>query len=324
MLVQPVLMPDTGLKSWTVLGDDGPLEPVDRWLAHLSAIERSPNTVKAYAHDLKDWFVFLQLRGLDWREVRLEDLGEFVAWLRLPLEGRDGRVAVLPSVEHHCAEVSVNRKLSALSSFYRHAARHGVDLGELLVTWQPAGRRSTAWKPFLHHISKHQPQPQRTVKLTSPRKLPQVLTAAQVQAILDGCEHLRDRLLWAVLWDAGVRIGEALGLRHEDLAIPERELTVTRRVNDNGARAKSATSRTIPVSAQLVQLYARYLTEEYRNLDLLTVLPEETSQVEGQLRVMVPGHEQSRGVPPGPGDGGRALGGVAAGDRQSVGALPAG
>jgi hypothetical protein len=32
---------------------------------------------------------------LDWREVRLEDIGGFVAWLRLPSAGRDGRVAIL-------------------------------------------------------------------------------------------------------------------------------------------------------------------------------------------------------------------------------------
>jgi integrase/recombinase XerD len=46
--LQRVLMPDAGIESWTVLGYDGdPIEPVDRWLAHLTAIERSPNTVKA-------------------------------------------------------------------------------------------------------------------------------------------------------------------------------------------------------------------------------------------------------------------------------------
>jgi site-specific recombinase XerD len=269
MLVQRVLMPDTGLESWTVLGDDhAPVEPVERWLAYLTAIERSPNTVKAYAHDLKDWFTFLQLRGgLDWREVRLEDLGEFIAWLRLPPQVRDGQVAVLPTVEHHCTPTSVNRKLSALASFYQHAARHGVDLGELLVTWQPARQRATAWKPFLHHISKHQPQPRRTVKLKAPRKHPQILTATQVQAILDACEHLRDRLLFAILWDAGVRVGEALGLRHEDLAVAERELTVTPRRNDNRARVKSGRSRTIPVSAELLRLYADYLHHEYGDLD---------------------------------------------------------
>jgi hypothetical protein len=48
----------------------------------------------------------------------------------------------------------VNRKLSAVSAFYQHATRHGVDLGELLRSWQPAGRRGTSWRPFLHHISK--------------------------------------------------------------------------------------------------------------------------------------------------------------------------
>jgi hypothetical protein len=75
MLVQRVVMPVSSLESWTVLGDEGgPVEPVERYLAYLTDIERSPNTVKAYAHDLKDWFGFLEVRGLDWREVRLEDL----------------------------------------------------------------------------------------------------------------------------------------------------------------------------------------------------------------------------------------------------------
>jgi integrase/recombinase XerD len=119
MLVQRVLSPSTRLESWTVLGnDDVPVEPIERYLAYLTSIERSPNTIKAYAHDLKDYFTFLGGRGLDWREVRLEDLGEFVAWLRRPPEMRDGNVVVLPSVGHHCAESTVNRKLSALAAFY--------------------------------------------------------------------------------------------------------------------------------------------------------------------------------------------------------------
>ncbi len=54
--------------------------------------------------------------------MRLEDVGEFVAWLRRPLVVRGAAVAVLPSVEHHCCESTVNRKLSALSAFYQHAA----------------------------------------------------------------------------------------------------------------------------------------------------------------------------------------------------------
>jgi site-specific recombinase XerD len=90
-LVQKVAQPGSRVESWTVLGeDDIPVEPVERYLSYLSAIERSPNTVKAYAHDLKDFFCFLADRDLDWREVRLDDIGEFVAWLRLPPAGRSG------------------------------------------------------------------------------------------------------------------------------------------------------------------------------------------------------------------------------------------
>jgi hypothetical protein len=41
-------MPVTGTESWTVLGDDGVVVvPVERYLAYLGALERSPNTVRA-------------------------------------------------------------------------------------------------------------------------------------------------------------------------------------------------------------------------------------------------------------------------------------
>jgi hypothetical protein len=59
MLVQRVVMPASLVESWTVLGDDDlPVESVERYLAYLTDIERSSNTIKAYAHDLKDYFTF--------------------------------------------------------------------------------------------------------------------------------------------------------------------------------------------------------------------------------------------------------------------------
>jgi integrase/recombinase XerD len=129
MRVQRVLMPGSRVESWTVLGDDHvPVDPVERFLAYLASIERSPNTVKAYAHDQKDWFTFLSVRDLDWQSATLEDVATYVAWLRRPPEARDGRVQVLPTVAHHCAESSVSRKLAALASFCEFHARHGVSL----------------------------------------------------------------------------------------------------------------------------------------------------------------------------------------------------
>lgn len=118
MRVQLVRMQESGTESWTVLGDDlVPVEPVDRFLGYLSAVERSPNTVEAYAHDLKDLFTFLAGLGREWKTATLEDVAGFVAWLRLPPAARDGRAAMLPSAGHHRGDTSVNRKLAALTSF---------------------------------------------------------------------------------------------------------------------------------------------------------------------------------------------------------------
>jgi integrase/recombinase XerD len=263
-------MPDSTIEAWTLLGDDcRPVAPVDAFLAYLAVVERSPNTIKAYAHDLKDWWSYLRGRRAEWTAVTLEDLGGFVAWLRLPPAARDGKVAVLPSVEQHCAVSSVNRKLAAVTSFYEFHARSGVEVAQLLVSLRPAGLRSgaTSYKPFLQHIAKSEPQRRRAIKLRAPRPRPRLLTADQAQTILDACEHLRDRLLFALLLDTGVRIGEALGLRHEDVQIAERQVAVVARPNDNRARVKAGRSRTIPASAELMRLYADYLNREYGALD---------------------------------------------------------
>jgi integrase/recombinase XerD len=72
-----------------------------RWsgfLAYLASIETSPNTIKAYAHPLRDWFTSLVAHLRDRRTATLEDVAGFVAWLRLPPKVRDGKVVVLPTV----------------------------------------------------------------------------------------------------------------------------------------------------------------------------------------------------------------------------------
>ena len=56
--------------------------PVDRFLAHLSSVDRSPTTVRSYAFDLRDLFSLLAQIDVAWDAVRLEDLGRFVGWLR--------------------------------------------------------------------------------------------------------------------------------------------------------------------------------------------------------------------------------------------------
>jgi len=254
----------SGVESAIVLRDGAVVEPVDRFLAHLTSIERSPNTVKAYAHDLRDFFAFLDARGLRWDGVSVEDLGRFVSWLRAGGERGDERVALLPWVEGSVSAATVNRKLSALASFYEFQQRHGVELAELLTRWRPGGRGGS-WRPFLAHLGPR-PERRRTMGLRAERRLPRELTAAEMTTLLDACARLRDRFLLSVLRGCGLRVGEALGLRHEDIDARRGLVVVRRRPNVNGARAKTW-AREVPADAGLIRLYSDYLHEEYGDLD---------------------------------------------------------
>ena len=81
---------ERGRESWTVIGiDQRPVKPVDRCLAWLTNIEKSPNTGPAYACDLKLFVAFLAGRDLASDRVSLEAPGEFTAWLRSPAGERD-------------------------------------------------------------------------------------------------------------------------------------------------------------------------------------------------------------------------------------------
>jgi integrase len=65
-----------------------------------------------------------------------------------------------------------------------------------------------------------------------------------------------------------MRIGQALGLRHADFVSRRREVTIVPRDgNANGARAKTATVTTLPLSTPLVRLYSDYMHTEYGELD---------------------------------------------------------
>jgi integrase/recombinase XerD len=104
---QRVVAPVTGAESWTVLGDDGAIvAPTERYLAYLSALERSPNTVRAYAISLRLWFEFLGQAGAGWADVA--DVARFVAWLRAPAEN----VIVLETGAGRRSAATVNRHLS--------------------------------------------------------------------------------------------------------------------------------------------------------------------------------------------------------------------
>ncbi len=260
MRVQRVLAP-SGVVSWTVIGSDlTPVRPVERYLAWLSDIERSPNTVRAYALDLKRYWQFLEAHGIRWKEVSLEQLGGFTAWLRQPATN----VVLLAGARPARRPSTVNRMLTAVFGFYEFHARDGVEVVRALVDRARSGRGS--YKPFLHGIASAKPRG-RVGRLRQERRLPATLTLEQVAAVIRAQPRLRDRFLFALLFGTGMRVGQALGLRHEDFVTQERRIEiVAREDNANGARGKCGAGG-VPVSGELVRCYSDYMHVEYREVD---------------------------------------------------------
>jgi integrase/recombinase XerD len=260
--VQRVVMPE-GAESWTVLGHDGaPVPPVEAFLAHLQALDRSPTTLRTYAWSLKLWFEFLDRVEVGFDEVRVEHVSRFMSHLRAPADN----VSVLEGGTARRTAATVNRHLAALFSFYDYQARNGLTLAQQLVAFRRTNRGG--YRPFLHHVTVGRPALTRPLRMREPRRLPRTLTADEVVALVETCEHQRDRFLLVLLAETGMRIGQALGLRHADFVSHRRELQIVPRAdNANGARAKTLEAAAIPLSTGLVRLYTAYMFDEYGECD---------------------------------------------------------
>jgi len=112
--------------------------------------------------------------------------------------------------------------------------------------------------------NQHHPMdyPAKLLKVKQPRRRPKTLTKDQVGTLLRACSNLRDRFLLQLLWESGMRIGEALALWLEDVEIDAFRVHIRNRGElVNGAEIKTVCSpRTIDVSPELVNLFSEYVT----------------------------------------------------------------
>jgi integrase/recombinase XerD len=257
-VVRRVRMPSSGVVSWTVVGPEGlVVEVIDEFLGWLTGIERSPNTVEAYARDLGLFWSFLGGRGLVWDRVSVVELGEFAAWARRPAEN----VLVLSEQAAKRSASTVNRMLAAMVSFYEFHGRRGNELARDLVVRTRSGRG--AFKPFLHGIARERPRGG-PVRLPERQRLPRTLGLEQVAAVIDCQQRLRDRFLFALLASTGMRVGQALGPRHEDVVSWERRIEIVPREGSSSrARSKGGGQGSVPVPGELIRLWSDYMHEEY-------------------------------------------------------------
>lgn len=199
----------------------------DDWLAWLRHERRSsPHTVAAYGSDLTAFLAFLtghlgQPAGL----ADLSGLGrnDFRAWLAA--RGREKLTAA-----------STARALSVLRSFFRFLERRGLASNSAIALL-------------------------RSPKL--PHSVPKALTAGEALEAVDAVADLsdepwiarRDTALLALLYGAGLRLGEALSLNLGDL--PRAKAGETSSLTITGKGRKQRVVPILPAVRQAIEDYVR-------------------------------------------------------------------
>ncbi|HZT93071.1 MAG TPA: tyrosine-type recombinase/integrase [Gaiellaceae bacterium] len=175
----------------------------------------SEATRRAYGGDIGEFCRWLEDRGTSLDAVDVRVLADYVASLGGARHGRK------------LAPATISRKLAAVRAFLRHA------LGPDRVPDVPLGPRRA-------------------------RRLPDAPAAVEVERTLDALEGegpvaLRNRALVELVYSAGLRSAEAVGLDLADVDF-EQELVHIR-------RAKGGKERVVPLGEEAALWLARYLRE---------------------------------------------------------------
>lgn len=177
--------------------------------------------MKSHARALALWWTYLHAFSLAWDALSIADVGGFLAGLRT---GDGPQVPSIEPRESRFAESTISTRLRAVTSCYRFHEMNGVSLGGDLVRVVHGGR--AACKPMLEHVARKKGRQRAVIRVRAARTAPPVLTPGQIDAICDACAsptgpgqsdgRVRDRFLWSLLAETGLRLGEALGLQHRD------------------------------------------------------------------------------------------------------------
>lgn len=273
MKVQEVKL-DNNQRRYLLVDDKGiPIVPVAKYLKYIDNSEKSFNTQKTYCYSLKLYFEYLKEINIDYRNININILSDFVGWLRNP--HKSTKVSNIKPVKAKRTEKTVNLTITVITNFYDYLYRteeiNNDMVDKLMKQVFTGGNRH--YKDFLYHLNKDKPSSKNILKIKEPRRKIKVLTKEEMQKVYNATTNIRDEFLIKLLFETGLRIGEALSLFIEDIIFDHnkghRIKLVDRGELSNGARLKTG-EREIHISQELIDLFDDYAYEVLDELDIDT------------------------------------------------------
>lgn len=269
----PVRLP-SGARYWTVLDEDLKVVPVaDSFLRHVRfGRDGAESTTRSYAYSIALFLRWCSGSGRAW-QAGVEQIGLFMMWLAHAVPAASGAVMAGPGAVPARGARRINAVLTAVRGMTVHAVVEGSADGHLvpllyeiaddrdLPAEARAGDGRMSWRMRARH------------RVCEPEWPVTRAPDADIAALLGACLSARDRLIVLLLARAGLRRGEAAGLRRSDVhlladsrslgcEVARAHLHVVRREdNPNGAWAKSRRQRVVPLDFLTVQAFDTYQLE---------------------------------------------------------------
>lgn len=257
----------TGERVHVVVNTDFTVSEENRlYSLWLSQAGRSINTQRSYQAKLAVFLTWAASEGVDWRNLTLLDLIRYKLHLQTS-----------PPGQHSRSGKTVNVYVVAVLQFLRFCAHEGLcDVDVDRRFFNQSGLRDANPQDG-NGGPDRAPRLSRMLKAREMTKRPQPISADDELRLMACATNPRDALLVRLLLHCALRVGEALGLRLEDLHfLPESthagcfergpHVHIHRRINSNGALAKSRETRSVPVTDEVAQAYAAYQDERYQLL----------------------------------------------------------
>lgn len=263
---------EDGKERYFVTDDDGlPVEPILKFIRFKDNTNYSRNTLRMYCQHLKLYFEYLQKYSLDFQKVTIDDLSLFVNWLQNPYKS----LKVIPTTPIDVARSprTVNIIVDTVLVFYDYILRHeeySNDVSERLKKFVTSSSRN--FKGFLYGIAYDKKKVTSNIlKLKVPKNKPKTLSKGEIEMLVRACSNLRDKFLLSLLYETGMRIGEALSLWIEDIDISDMVIDLKDRGQlENNAEIKTVSSpRRIDISQNLADMFMEYIAE-YHNEEVET------------------------------------------------------
>lgn len=235
--------------------------------------EVSPNTIRTYCYNLWYFIVFLEIKGFQILDLdgKPDILTKFKLWLKNPYRFYENVEMLVFDYEEDDLKVNtVNAIIDRVSSLFLWLKATGRIKDNPVIYRNVMVSNTMREKDLLAHTRRNKTLQKNVLKSKVPQVIPKTIEELNFKKYLDTVNLLRDKIILLILKEGGLRSGELLGIKLEDIDYGEQGIYIRfRDDNINGSRAKAGYGRDrfVHLPSDLMVLIDRYISSDWVNSD---------------------------------------------------------